>query len=134
MQETQMISFQEHGDSRGNLIALEGEKEIPFHIQRIFYIYGMDKTAVRGQHANRKSNFVMICLKGTAKIKVDDGRKSQTFVLEKPDQGLFIPKETWKEMSDFSADSVLLVLSDETYDAGEYIRDYQEFVKEVTDL
>lgn len=134
MQKTQIIQFQEHGDGRGKLIALEGGEEIPFGIRRIFYIYGMDKDAIRGQHANRNSKFIMISLSGTAKIKVDDGRNSRTFVLDKPNQGLFIPEMTWKEMSDFSVNSVLLVLSDETYNAGEYIRDYHEFVKEVSDL
>lgn len=127
-----MLEFHQKGDARGHLIIVEGEKDIPFAIKRAFYIYGSAKDVVRGRHANRKSEFVLINVAGTSKIRVDDGMGNKTvYNLDRPHIGIYLPKMIWKEMYDFSADSVLLCLSSEHYDALEYIRDYQTFVDEV---
>lgn len=125
------IQFPEHGDIRGNLVVIEGNKNIPFEIKRIFYMYGSDKMVVRGQHANRKSEFVMINVKGSSKIRIDDGNESKVVTLDDPCKGVYIKKMVWKDMYDFSEDAVLLVLSNECYDAEEYIRDYEEYLTEV---
>ncbi len=125
------IIFPEHGDARGYLVAVEGNIDIPFDIKRIFYIYGSAPNVVRGMHANRKSEFVMINLKGKSKIKVDTGWDTEIISLDHPHEGIYIPKMTWKEMYDFSEDSVLLVLSNEHYDPEEYIKDYNKFLCEV---
>ena len=128
----QMLEFPQHGDERGHLVVVEGMKDIPFEIKRMFYIYGSDANVVRGRHANRKSEFVMINVAGQSKVRVDDGRGNEAvFSINRPHTGLYLPKMIWKDMYDFSEDSVLLVLSNEAYDPNEYIRDYDAFVKEV---
>lgn len=129
---TEMLEFKELGDARGHLVVVEGEEDIPFEIKRIFYIYGSDANVVRGQHANKKSEFVLINVAGTSKVRVDDGRGNEAvFSLNRPHTGIYLPKLVWKDMYDFSKDSVLLCLASEHYDASEYIRDYDEFVKYV---
>lgn len=126
-----ILEFQEHGDERGNLVIVEGNQDIPFEIKRVFYMYGTDSTMVRGSHANRKSDFVLVNVAGKTKIKVDDGFSTAIIELDKPRMGLYIPKMLWKDMYDFSSDSVLLVLSNEHYDSEEYIRDYNEYLNEI---
>lgn len=128
MDDVKLLTFPQHGDSRGQMSVIEGERNIPFAIKRIFYIYGTDTSAIRGQHANRKSEFVMINVSGSSKVRVRDGHgQERIFTLDQPNIGLYLPRMTWKDMYDFSEDAVLLVLSSELYDADEYIRDYQVF-------
>ncbi len=127
-----IIEFGEYGDERGNLVVAEGSgRDIPFEIKRVFYMYGSDDTVIRGQHANRKTEFVLINVSGTSKVKVDNGFETDIIELDKPRMGLYIPTMMWKDMYDFSADSVLLVLASEHYDGSEYIRDYEEFIREI---
>ena len=128
-----VIDFQELGDPRGHLVVAESNKEVPCLIQRIFYIYGTKDGVVRGQHANRESEFMLINLQGSVKIVIDDGRQKDTVILNKAHQGVYLDKMVWKDMCEFSSDSILLVLSSMPYDASEYIRDYDEFVREVND-
>ena len=126
-----LLQFKEYGDERGNLVVAEGDgMDIPFDIKRVFYMYGSDPDIIRGQHANRQTEFVLINVSGSSKVLVDDGRSKEVIVLDKPRMGLYMGPMIWKEMYDFSADSVLLVLASEHYQEQEYIRDYQEFVKE----
>ena len=129
--EAKIMRFQEITDGRGSLVVVEDLKDIPFRIARIFYIYGTDTEAVRGCHANRKTEFVLINVCGSSKVKAMNGRTEEVYVLDKPSVGVYLPKMVWKEMYDFSADSVLLCLCSENYDPGEYIRDYKAFLKEV---
>ena len=127
-----MLTFSQHGDERGHLVVVEGEQDIPFVVKRIFYMYGSDRNVVRGQHANRRSEFVLINVSGQSKIRVDDGLGNEAvFSLNRPHTGIYLPPMIWKDMYDFSPDSILLVLSSEHYDAEEYIRDHDEFVREV---
>lgn len=128
----EMIEFNESGDERGRLVVVEGLKDIPFEIKRIFYIYGSDSEVVRGQHANRKSKFVLINVAGKSKVKIKDGLGNEAvFELNRPHTGIFLPEMIWKDMYDFSKDSVLLCISSEAYDPDEYIRDYSLFEYEV---
>ena len=127
----QIITFNDLGDDRGKLVVIEGNESIPFDIKRVFYIYGSDSTVVRGQHANRVSEFVLINVAGTSKVRITDGKEEMIVELNKPMMGVYIPKMIWKDMYDFSEDSVLLVLASEHYDPNEYIRNYDEYVKEV---
>ena len=130
IQLAQMLEFSQRGDERGPLVVVEGHQDIPFDIKRIFYIYGSDKEVVRGQHANRKSEFVLINVAGTSKVKVKDGKGNEAiYSLNRPHTGIYLPKLVWKDMYDFSEDSVLLVLASEHYDPEEYIRNYDEFVE-----
>lgn len=124
-----VFEFNEMGDARGNLVVIEGNEDVPFEIKRIFYMYGTDGDWVRGQHANKKSDFVLVNVAGTSKVKIDDGFSTAIVELNKPRMGIYIPKMIWKEMYDFSKDSVMLVLSNEHYDAKEYIRDYNEYLE-----
>lgn len=123
------VDFIQRGDDRGHLVIIEGMKEIPFDIKRVFYIYGSQSDVVRGKHANLKSEFVLINVQGTSKIKVTDGTVEQIYVLNEPHSGVYIPKMLWKEMYDFSHDAILLVLSNEHYDKSEYITDFEEYKK-----
>jgi len=124
-----IIEFDELGDERGNLVVAEGESElVPFVINRIFYIYGSDAQVVRGQHANKKTKFILINVSGTSKVKLDNGIETRVIELNKPKMGLYIDTMLWKDMYDFSADSVLLVLASEHYDSNEYIRNYDEYL------
>ena len=133
MDRVKMLEFPQRGDERGHLVIAEGGgQDIPFDIKRVFYIYGSDKNVVRGQHANRKTEFVLINVAGTSKVKVKDGLgQEEIYVLDRPHIGIYLPTMTWKDMYDFSEDSVLLVLASEHYDATEYIRDYDVFVNEM---
>ena len=126
-----IFQFRDFGDERGKLVVIEGERDIPFKIERVFYIYGSDDTVVRGQHANRESEFILINVSGQSKVYVDDGYENFVIELNKPMMGIYIPKMVWKNMYDFSADSVLLVLASTHYDANEYIRDYDKYISEV---
>ena len=128
-EQIRLLEWKDLGDERGNLVVVEGNMDIPFEIKRIFYIYGSDDTVVRGQHANRLSEFVMINVCGTSKVKVDNGTESRVIELNRPRMGLYLKNNIWKDMYDFSADSILLVLASEHYDETEYIRDYQEYLK-----
>ena len=126
----QMLEFAQKGDERGHMVIVEGNQDIPFDIKRIFYIYGSDKDVVRGKHANQRSEFVLINVAGTSKVKVKDGKGNEAiYSLNRPHTGIYLPRMIWKDMYDFSDDSVLLCLSSEHYDPSEYIRDYDEFVK-----
>lgn len=130
----QLLEFSQKGDDRGHLVIVEGMQDIPFDIKRIFYIYGSAPDVVRGQHANMRSEFVLINVAGTCKVRVKDGRGNEAvFSLNRPHTGVYLPRMVWKDMYDFSEDSVLLCLSSEHYDSEEYIRNYDEFVKMVTD-
>lgn len=132
MNKVQMLEFPQRGDERGHLVIVEGNKDIPFDIKRAFYIYGSDSDIVRGQHANRQSEFVLINVAGTSKVKVKDGEGNEAiYCLNRPHTGIYLPTMVWKDMYDFSSDSVLLVLASTHYDPDEYIRDYNEFVKEI---
>lgn len=126
-----ILEFAEFGDERGSLVVAEGSKDVPFEIKRVFYMYGSDDTIIRGQHANRLSEFVLINVSGSSKVRVDDGHEQVIIELNRPRQGLYLSTMVWKDMYDFSADSVLLVLASTHYDGSEYIRDYDDFLREV---
>ena len=129
LENVRMLEFPQKGDERGRLVIVEGGMDIPFEVKRIFYIYGSDKTVVRGQHANRKTQFVLINVAGQSKVKVKDGKGNEiVFTLNRPHTGIYLPQMVWKDMYDFSEDSFLLCLASEHYDPEEYIRDYDQFM------
>ena len=128
-----ILEFNDLGDERGKLVVIEGNDSIPFDIKRVFYIYGSDATVVRGQHANRQSQFVLINVAGSSKVRITDGKEEFIVELNRPMMGVYIPSMVWKDMYDFSPDSVLLVLASTHYDGKEYIRDYDEYLKEINE-
>lgn len=130
-EQCRVLNFADLGDDRGKLVVVEGNMDVPFEIKRVFYIYGSDSEVVRGQHANRESEFVLINVGGTSKVRIDNGHSEAIIELNKPMMGLYIPTMVWKDMYDFSEDSILLVLASTHYDGNEYIRNYEEYKKEM---
>ena len=123
--------FQPHGDERGQLIALEEFKDIPFKIRRVYYMYDTGEGVVRGCHAHKNLQQILICIHGSCKIKLDNGEETSIIPLDKPYEGLFVSNAVWREMYEFSPDAVLMVLASELYDESDYIRNYDEFLKYV---
>lgn len=124
------IPLQKHGDDRGSLVALEEEKNIPFSIKRVYYIFDTKEGVRRGFHAHKKLKQVAIAVKGSCRFLLDDGTERIEVVLDNPAQGLLIESCIWREMYDFSSDCVLMVLADCHYDENDYIRDYDDFLKQ----
>jgi len=114
-------------DARGNLSVVENNKEIPFDVQRVYWLYEVPTGELRGGHAHNNLQQVLIALHGNFNVIVDDGKNRQTFTLSRPNQGLYIGENIWREMSDFSEGAVCLVLASKPYDPNGYIRNYDEF-------
>ena len=125
--------FQPHGDDRGQLIALEEFNDIPFRIKRVYYMYDTKDGVVRGHHAHKSLEQILVCIHGSCKVRMDNGYEKKVVPLEKPYEGLYIANDIWREMFDFSKDAVLLVFASEVYDEEDYIRDYDEFLKMVAE-
>ncbi len=122
-------AFQQHGDDRGMLVALEEFNDIPFEIKRVYYMYDTKKGVRRGFHAHKCLEQILICIHGSCKILLDNGKEKKIVSLERPYEGLYVPNNMWREMFDFSPDAVLMVLASEVYNEEDYIRDYNEFQK-----
>lgn len=120
--------FQQHGDERGQLVALEEHKDIPFEIKRVYYMYDTGEGVRRGHHAHKSLEQILICIHGSCKILLDNGEEKKIVPLEKPYEGLYICNDIWREMYDFSSDAVLMVLASDYYNEEDYIRDYDEFL------
>ena len=121
--------FQQHGDERGQLVALEEFNDIPFEIKRVYYMYDTGKGVTRGQHAHKSLEQILICIHGSCKLMLDNGKEKKIVSLEKPYEGLYISNNIWREMYDFSSDAVLMVLASDVYKEEDYIRNYDEFLK-----
>ncbi|MBR2562488.1 MAG: FdtA/QdtA family cupin domain-containing protein [Eubacterium sp.] len=126
--EIRKYTFEEHGDERGELVAIEENRDIPFTIRRVYYMYDTDTAFTRGKHAHRNLEQILLCIHGSCKVTLDDGKERVTVEMNKPNEGLYISGCMWREMSDFSGDAVLMVLASELYDEADYIRDYDEFL------
>lgn len=129
-----IIDFQQHGDTRGMLVALEENKEIPFRIKRVYYMYDTGTNVRRGYHAHKKLEQILICVHGACTIHLDNGKNVEEVRLDKPYEGLYIANNIWREMYDFTEDAVLMVLASELYDESDYIRDYQQFMSYIQQL
>ena len=127
----QLLDFPIHGDHNGNLIALEKGKDFPFEIKRCFYVWGNSSDIVRGKHAHRYVKQVIICTSGSCDFILDDGTVREKIHLSSPTQGLYIPVGVWNEFTNFSDDCVVMVLASDYYDEKDYIRNYDEFLKEI---
>lgn len=126
-----ILDFNIMGDDRGSLIALESYKNIPFDVKRVYYIFDTKQGVARGFHAHKNLTQILICVKGSCRILLDNGKIKENIILNSPNQGLLIENLIWREMHDFSEDCVLMVLASNYYDESDYIRDYDEFLKEV---
>lgn len=131
--EVKMYQFPPHGDDRGQLVAVEEGKDIPFAVKRVYYIYDTAQGVRRGFHAHRCLEQILVCVHGSCKVLLDNGYEKKDVVLDKPYEGLYIANDTWREMYDFSDGAVLLVLASEHYDEADYIRNYEDFLQMVRD-
>lgn len=125
-----IIEVPTFGDMRGSLVSLEVNKQIPFDIKRVYYIFDTKQGVSRGFHAHKNLSQILICVKGSCRILLDNGKITENILLDTPNQGILIEGLIWREMHDFSDDCVLLVLASNYYDESDYIRDYNEFIKE----
>ena len=125
------IDFPPLGDHRGHLVALEANITVPFDIKRVYYLFDTKEGIARGFHAHKNLKQVALCVKGSCRFVLDNGRRKESIVLDKATTGLLIEGLVWREMHEFSPDCVLLVLASEHYDEADYIRDYQQFLEEV---
>jgi len=118
------------GDDRGSLISIEGNKDIPFDIKRVYYIFATQQNVARGFHAHKQLQQLAICVAGKCKMVLDNGTKKEEIWLDSPNKGVLIKDLIWREMHYFSEDCVLMVLASAHYDESDYIRDYDEFMKQ----
>lgn len=123
----QLVDFPVLGDDRGSLISLETNKGIPFEVKRVYYIYGTKQGVARGFHAHKELEQIAVCVSGRCRMIVDDGLTRESVWLDSPSKGIYIGNMLWREMHDFSADCVLLVLASNHYDESDYIRNYSDF-------
>jgi len=123
-----IIEFQKHDDERGSLVVAEHQKEIPFLIKRVYYLYGSDPKTRRGYHSHKKLEQIYIAINGKCKVMLSDGKDNKIVELDKKEQGLYIGHNVWREIFDFSDDAVLLVLASEKYEESDYIRDYNIYL------
>ena len=123
--------FKVLGDDRGQLVALEANRQIPFDVKRVFYIYGTKADTPRGNHSHYKTKQFLVAVNGSCKVTLDDGKTKEIFDLNKPNLGLFQDALVWGSMHDFSEDCVLMVLANDYYNADDYITKYDEFLKVV---
>ncbi len=114
-------------DPRGNLSVIEGAV-IPFKIQRVYYLYDVPSGAERGGHAHKKQEEFIVALAGSFEVVLNDGSNETIYRLFKPNEGLYVPTNTWRELRNFSAGAVCLVVSSDEFDEEDYIRDYEDFL------
>lgn len=126
----QLIEFNIRGNHDGKLVALEKNVQCPFDINRVYYIWGNRNDVVRGKHAHRKLEQIIICMSGSCDFILDDGKNRETVHLDSPARGLYIKHNIWREFTNFSPDCTIVVLASEKYDETDYIRDYQTFLQE----
>jgi dTDP-4-dehydrorhamnose 3,5-epimerase-like enzyme len=128
-----MIDFPVISDERGSLVAIESDISVPFHIMRLYYIFGTKGDYPRGFHAHKQLEQVLICVSGSCKVVLDNGKDRKEYLLDAPSRGVYVGPCMWREMYDFSKNSVLLVIASMHYDETDYIRNYDEYIRYVVD-
>lgn len=131
IEKCRILTFPKIVDQRGNLSYVEGKKHIPFDIARVYYLYDVPGGETRGGHAHRKLEQVIIAINGSFDVELDDGRHKKTFHLRKANQGLYLSRMIWRELTNFASGSVSLVLASTPFNEADYYRDYEEFLKVV---
>ena len=123
----ELIQFRSRGDSRGQLVAIEANRDIPFDIKRVYYLVGTKEGVVRGLHAHKELDQVLIAVSGRCRVRVENGISTEEFCLNEDTVGLRITRLVWRELYDFTPDCVILVLANSIYEPDDYIRDYDHF-------
>lgn len=129
MNKPKIINLPKFLDARGNLSFVEQENHIPFVIYRTYWLYDVPGGEARGGHAYRENEEFIVALSGSFDVIIDDGTEKRTFTLNRSYYGLYVPKGLWREMDNFSTNSLAMILSSTKYDANDYVRDYDEFIK-----
>ena len=127
--DVQLLELPRFLDARGNLSFAEQKNHIPFEIKRTYWIYDVPGGESRGGHAYRKNDEFIVALSGAFDVVIDDGNQKKTFSLNRSYYGLYIPAGLWREMNNFSTNSLALEFGSEHYSKDDYIRDYEQFLK-----
>lgn len=127
--EIKIIQLPKILDERGNLSFIEGDNHIPFKIERTYWIYDVPGGTIRGGHAFREQHEFVVALSGSFDVVLDDGKKKQTFHLNRSYYGLYVPKMVWRQMENFSTNSIAMVLASTSFDEADYIREYDQFTQ-----
>lgn len=128
LNDIRLIELPKFTDPRGNLSVIEELKDVPFKIERTYWIYDVPGGEHRGGHAYKENQEFIVALSGSFDVVLDDGNEKKTFSLNRSYNGLFVPKGMWREMFNFSTNSLAMILSSTPYDASDYIRNYDEFL------
>lgn len=116
-------------DRRGNLTFIEGDRHVPFRIERVYYLYDVPGGAERGGHAHRNLHQFIVAMSGSFDVRIDDGSRKATYHLNRSYSGLYLCPMIWREIDNFSSASVCMVVASAPYDEGDYLRDYDEFLR-----
>lgn len=133
MQAYKLFDFEIHADDRGNLTSLSNNKEIPFEIKRIYYTWNMPNSAIRGGHAHRELDEVMVCLHGSCDFVLDNSKEKITITLDKPNKGLYVPAHVWRDFRNFSPDCVVILIASDYFHPEDHVKDYTEFLDLIKD-
>ena len=123
-----IIELNKHHSRQGNLSVVENNKDVPFEVKRVYYLYDVPGGESRGAHAHKELSQLIIAASGSFSVTLDDGQVKRTFLLNRPYQGLLVVPGIWRTLDDFSSGSVCMVLASHKYDNNDYIRDYDEFL------
>ena len=129
MTQPHLIEFRHILDHRGALTPIEAEADVPFSIKRVYFIYDVSHGAVRAGHSHKNLQQVLIAVSGSFKVHLDDGKTRQTFLLSRPNFGLYVPQMMWRDIDDFSGGAVCLSLASDHYAESDYYRNYEDFLK-----
>ncbi len=129
IQDCKIIEFPWVSRPQGKLTAVHGKKEVPFEIQRVYYLYDLPAGESRGAHAHHKLQQLLICIMGSIDVTLDDGNAKKSITLNRAHQGLTIPRLIWRDLGNFSSGAISLVLASLPYNESDYIRDYGEFLR-----
>lgn len=128
VEDCKIVRLHRHLARQGNLTAIEGNVDIPFPIERVYYLYDLPGGESRGGHAHLQLKQMIVCVMGSLDIVLDDGEKRRRVHLDRAYQGLLIPRMIWRVLDNFSSGSICVVLASHTYDESDYIRDYERFL------
>lgn len=130
IKECRIIELPKIHDPRGNLSFIEEENHVPFQIKRVYWIYDVPGGQVRGGHAFKEQNELIVAISGSLDVYVDDGKDNKLISLNRSYYGLYIPSGIWRQMQNFSTNSLAMILSSTEYTERDYIRDYYQFKKD----
>lgn len=127
-----LVDFPNFPDLRGDLCVGEFKRQVPFVPERYFLVYNVKSSEIRGEHAHRECEQFLLCVKGSCSVVVDDGKEREEFMLDSPTRGIYLPPMTWGVQYKYTSEAVLLVFASHRYDPADYIRNYDEFLTEVS--